>query len=105
MTRRQVVVFGLAAVALTALGSRGIGQDQPKVGFKDTPMLPGGKWHVHDGDRPPPAGDHAGNVQHGARSRGKRHPTPSSCSTARTSRTGAAGGGSRRSGKSRTGRW
>ncbi len=23
-------------------------------GFKDTPMLPGGKWHVHDPDRPQP---------------------------------------------------
>ena len=22
------------------------------VGYKDTPMLPGGKWHVHDSDRP-----------------------------------------------------
>lgn len=24
------------------------------VGYKDTPMLPGGKWHVHDTDRPHP---------------------------------------------------
>jgi hypothetical protein len=23
-------------------------------GFRDTPMLPGGKWHVHDPDRPQP---------------------------------------------------
>ena len=23
-------------------------------GYKDTPMLPGGKWHVHDPDRPQP---------------------------------------------------
>ncbi len=38
-----------------ALSSFVVGQDQPKVGFKDTPMLPGGKWHVHDGDRPRPA--------------------------------------------------
>src|SRR5450759_3836942 len=22
------------------------------LGYKDTPMLPGGKWHVHDPDRP-----------------------------------------------------
>jgi hypothetical protein len=27
---------------------------KPKLGYKDTPMLPGGKWHVHDGDRPMP---------------------------------------------------
>ena len=25
-----------------------------KIGYKDTPMLPGGKWHVHDCDRPQP---------------------------------------------------
>ena len=28
--------------------------EKPKYGFKDTPMLPGGKWHVHDSDRPLP---------------------------------------------------
>jgi len=27
---------------------------QEKPGFKDTPMLPDGKWHVHDSDRPAP---------------------------------------------------
>jgi hypothetical protein len=27
---------------------------KPKLGYKDTPILPGGKWHVHDGDRPMP---------------------------------------------------
>jgi hypothetical protein len=26
----------------------------PDLGFTDTPMLPGGKWHVHDPDRPHP---------------------------------------------------
>jgi hypothetical protein len=25
------------------------------LGYQDTPMLPGGKWHVHDGTRPQPA--------------------------------------------------
>ena len=29
-------------------------QDHPEIGYKDTPMLPGQKWHVHDGDRPEP---------------------------------------------------
>jgi hypothetical protein len=28
---------------------------QPIRGYKDTPMLPGNRWHVHDGDRPLPA--------------------------------------------------
>ena len=54
MTRRQTILLGVSAAASIALGSLGIGQDQPKVGFTDTPMLPGGKWHVHDGDRPLP---------------------------------------------------
>jgi hypothetical protein len=44
-------------VATLTLAAMGVGQTQtkPKVGFKDTPMLPGGRWHVHDGDRPLPA--------------------------------------------------
>jgi hypothetical protein len=29
-------------------------QDRPKLGYQDTPLLPGGKWHVHDGERPQP---------------------------------------------------
>jgi hypothetical protein len=27
---------------------------QEKPGFRDTPMLPDGKWRVHDADRPAP---------------------------------------------------
>ena len=27
----------------------------PPTGYKDTPLLPGTSWHVHDPDRPPPA--------------------------------------------------
>ena len=29
-------------------------QKPPQIGFQDTPLLPGGKWHVHDGTRPQP---------------------------------------------------
>jgi len=39
------LVAGLAALPAAA---------QEKPGFKDTPMLPDGKWHVHDSDRPAP---------------------------------------------------
>ena len=49
---------------LAAVGTMGIGlglalvagaqQEKPKLGYKDTPLLPGGRWHVHDGDRPMP---------------------------------------------------
>src|SRR5580658_8377345 len=54
MTRQPTKVLVLATVALIATCSLGNEQDKPKLGFKDTPMLPGGKWHVHDGDRPQP---------------------------------------------------
>jgi hypothetical protein len=42
----------VAAAAAVGLGLSV--QAQQSLGFKDTPMLPGGKWHVHDGDRPQP---------------------------------------------------
>ena len=29
-------------------------QKPAQIGFQDTPLLPGGKWHVHDGERPQP---------------------------------------------------
>jgi hypothetical protein len=53
MTRQQTkrLVATTAVLVATCLGN---GQDQPKFGYKDTPMLPGEKWHVHDGDRPQP---------------------------------------------------
>lgn len=28
--------------------------DKPHVGYQDTPIIPGTKWHVHDGERPQP---------------------------------------------------
>lgn len=41
------------SVALTTLAGSAGAQDKP--GFKDTPMLPGVQWRVHDADRPTPA--------------------------------------------------
>jgi len=36
-------------------GPTGAGGAAERIeGFKDTPMLPGGKWHMHDPDRPQP---------------------------------------------------
>ena len=32
----------------------GVGAQQKNLGYSDTPFLPGGKWHVHDGNRPQP---------------------------------------------------
>jgi hypothetical protein len=54
MTRRLPLALATASAAVLATASLLVGQDKPKLGFKDTPMLPGGKWHVHDGDRPQP---------------------------------------------------
>jgi hypothetical protein len=27
-------------------------QEQPKIGYDDTPLIPGSKWKVHDSSRP-----------------------------------------------------
>ncbi|CAN5743786.1 DUF1080 domain-containing protein [soil metagenome] len=57
MIRSKHLIVGTIAIttAIIALGAAAFqNQDRPRVGFKDTPMLPGGKWHVHDGDRPQP---------------------------------------------------
>ena len=54
MTRGRSIIVVVTGACLVALGSLVTGQDHPRIGFKDTPMLPGGKWHVHDGDRPLP---------------------------------------------------
>jgi hypothetical protein len=54
MMNRTRLMLTVAAGAVIGAASLGLGQDRPKLGFKDTPMLPGGKWHVHDGDRPQP---------------------------------------------------
>lgn len=49
MTLRTMVALG---ATLITLSTSGVAQDKP--GFKDTPMLPGGQWRVHDADRPAP---------------------------------------------------
>jgi len=37
------------------LGRARSAQHDSGMGYEDTPMLPGGKWHVHDANRPQPA--------------------------------------------------
>lgn len=54
MTRRSKTLLAALVTATAVSSSLVVGQDRPKLGYKDTPMLPGGKWHVHDGDRPFP---------------------------------------------------
>ncbi len=48
-TTIRTIVALLAASAPLSLAAA---QDKP--GFRDTPMLPGGQWHVHDSERPAP---------------------------------------------------
>ena len=46
-----VIFLGLGAAALRVIAA----DAEPKrEGYTDTPMLPGGKWHVHDPNRPLP---------------------------------------------------
>ncbi|NIJ64980.1 MULTISPECIES: DUF1080 domain-containing protein [Sphingomonas] len=52
MTRMRLA--GCLAAGLVAMtGVLAFAQEKP--GFRDTPMLPDGKWRVHDADRPAPA--------------------------------------------------
>ncbi len=41
-------------MTLLAAGAIAVTRQQQNLGFSDTPMLPGNKWHVHDGTRPMP---------------------------------------------------
>ncbi len=48
MARRRALTLA-AGVVVTAAGLVWAAE-----GYKDTPLLPGGRWHVHDPDRPQP---------------------------------------------------
>jgi len=49
-----LLVASTTAVGLAVSSAAPTLQDNPKVGYSDTPFLPGGKWRVHDGSRPQP---------------------------------------------------
>ena len=54
MMRRFVLGVATAAlVSSTSMLAWGW-QKSDQLGYQDTPLLPGGKWHVHDGLRPQP---------------------------------------------------
>jgi hypothetical protein len=46
-------LIAIASVVAVTFQIRAQDQKEP-TGYEDTPMLPGGKWHVHDGRRPHP---------------------------------------------------
>lgn len=55
MTKHRRIVLGAATFAAGVCAFAFIAQgDDKRPGFKDTPLLPGGRWHVHDSDRPWP---------------------------------------------------
>ena len=48
------VAAGAAVLAYPGSLSNEPQHEKPTEGYTDTPMLPGGKWHVHDSGRPAP---------------------------------------------------
>ena len=60
----RTVAVGVASTALLTLAALQVAArpgrpqdpkpEEHQVGYTDTPMLPGGRWHVHDGNRPIP---------------------------------------------------
>src|SRR5256885_8101249 len=50
--KKHLTHFSLSLLTLVVTSSQAA--DQSKLGYKDTPMLPGTPWHVHDGERPQP---------------------------------------------------
>ena len=53
-TRFAVCVLILLSAGLALAVFAADAAKPKKEGFTDTPMLPGGKWHVHDSERPNP---------------------------------------------------
>jgi len=51
MTRIRLLSALLLAPALLCAAAL---QEKHPIGYKDTPLIPGTKWHVHDSDREPP---------------------------------------------------
>src|SRR5207244_424170 len=50
--RRGIYLSMLAITSNLLSGTTTLGQ--PIEGFRDTPIVPGTKWHLHDPDRPQP---------------------------------------------------
>ena len=47
-------IIPIGVLLAITIGACSLVEAQDKPGFKDTPILPGGPWHVHDPDRPAP---------------------------------------------------
>src|SRR5689334_17370237 len=53
MSKTRMLWLGAALLAVAAI-ALSQGHQGADLGFKDTPVLPGLPWHVHDSDRPHP---------------------------------------------------
>jgi len=49
-----VMIAAIAGAILLEIPAAENQKSQGPIGYTDTPMLPGGKWHVHDSGRPQP---------------------------------------------------
>jgi hypothetical protein len=47
-------LFAVPSVALAQSNSKPADSTEKIDGFRDTPMIPGTQWHIHDPDRPQP---------------------------------------------------
>jgi hypothetical protein len=54
MKRLNLLSVAAVLAVLACSGIRSDAANAPSVGYTDTPMLPGNKWHVHDPERPQP---------------------------------------------------
>jgi Domain of Unknown Function (DUF1080) len=54
VTKAAICTLALRAAALAFAAGGQVNPDEKIDGYRDTPLLPGGKWHLHDPDRPQP---------------------------------------------------
>ena len=65
MSKTFIILSALVLSGVAGLVSQAWAADKP--GYTDTPMLPSGKWHVHDPNRPvPPLVTPGAAFSHGA---------------------------------------
>ena len=52
--RNKIAALVLVAASAGVLVAQQTAPPPAPTGYKDTPMQPNGKWHIHDDDRPRP---------------------------------------------------
>jgi hypothetical protein len=62
LSATALILSGLGLTNLVTHAAQAQEKQRP-IGYEHTPMLPGGKWHVHDGRRPPPPSPRAGRLR------------------------------------------